>query len=98
VLKPDFTSKIDLGHLIQAGILLVTVGGGGIGGYLALDDRISAQAAKLGIVEQQITQQDHTAIQIQSEQRRFADSISLSLAKLSDQLADLRVLVAKEKR
>jgi len=92
--RPQFTRRVDLGHLIQASILVAI--GGAIGGvFLSLQPQITDQAERLATVRQEERQHDAAIKQMQDDYRHLTDSLGNSLTKLGDQLSDLRVQVAK---
>lgn len=95
MLKPEFTRRVDLGHVIQAAMMLLTVGGAGGGLYLSLQSQIAAQAVEYATLQQQVIEQQSSIRQIQDDQRRLTENIDSNLSKLGDELADVRVLVAK---
>src|SRR5947207_9918997 len=45
MLHPHFTPDITLGHLVQAVVVIATVGGGVLGGYLSLRSDLELQRA-----------------------------------------------------
>jgi len=95
--RPQFTRRVDLGHLIQAGVL--TAIGTAIGAvFLSLQPQITDLAQRTAALRQESQQHDAAIRQLQDDNRHLTDSISSTLAKLGDQLSDLRVLVAKEGR
>lgn len=105
MLKPEFTNRVDLGHLLQAGLMLVAtmVGGGGIIGlYESVESQFQTQASQINGeavqfagLQQQVIQQGALIRQIEDDQRRLTENIDSNLSKLGDELADVRVLVAK---
>ena len=96
--RPQFTPRIDLGHVMQAGMMLIAVGGGLGTVFFTLQSQITAQASLYAGLQQQVMQQGASIRQLQDDQRRVAESLTATLSKLGDQLSDLRVLVAKEGR
>jgi hypothetical protein len=46
MLHPHFSPDITLGHLLQAAVVLVTGGGGILGGYLSLRSDVDTQRAE----------------------------------------------------
>lgn len=101
MIKPEFTSRVDLGHIIQAGILLLaaTVGGGGVLGiYNAIESQISLLAVQQATLQQEGLQNASAIKQIQEDQRHLTDTINASLQKLGDGLSTLQVEVARSHR
>src|SRR6266566_8272587 len=50
MLHPHFTPDINLGHLVQAVVVVATVGGGVLGGYLSLRSDLDLQRAEFRVV------------------------------------------------
>src|SRR5690348_4353718 len=95
MLKPEFTRRIDLGHIIQAGMMLVAVGGGLTTVFWTLETQISSQAVLFAGLQQQVIQHGVAITQLQSDQRHVTDTLTAALSKLGDELAEIRVEVAK---
>src|SRR5207244_5225889 len=49
VMHPHFTPDITLGHLVQALVVVTTVGGGIVGGYLSLRGELEVQRAEFRV-------------------------------------------------
>lgn len=93
LIKPQFTNRIDLGHLLQAGVLVAI--GGAIGSiYLSLQPQITAQATNIAALSQASRQQDAEIALLRQDQSHLSDTIGATLTALGNQLSDLRVLVA----
>jgi cell division protein FtsB len=93
LIKPQFTNRIDLGHLLQAGVLIAI--GGAIGSiYLSLQPQITAQAKDIASLSTASQRQDASITQLRQDQSHLSDTIGATLTALGNQLSDLRVLVA----
>ena len=93
MLHPNFTPDITLGHLIQALVVLSTVGGGIVGGYVSLRTDLDLQRAefrvavagheaRLGLVERQLEQRHTEDRQFQAEMRGALDRVMQAIAGL----------------
>lgn len=103
MIHPNFNPEITLGHLIQALVLLSTVGGGVVGGYLSLRSDIDGQRgefrvalagheARLGIAERRLDER-------RAEDRQFQAEMRAALDRVMQSLADMRAdLVQKQDR
>ena len=94
---PHFTPDINLGHLIQAIVVVTTVGGGALGGYLSLRADIDLQRgetraalagheARLTVAERLLEERHTEDRQYQSEMRAALDRIMVSLGDLRTEL------------
>src|SRR5207248_2819258 len=97
MLHPHFTPDINLGHLVQAGVLIASVAGGILGGYLGLRadlDRqrsefrvaVAGHDARLAIAERLIDERRAEDRQFQTEMRAALDRVMASLAALRTEL------------
>src|SRR5688500_18820907 len=86
MIHPNFTPDITLGHLMQALVVLSTVGGGIVGGYISLRSDLDLQRAesrvamagheaRLSLVERQLEQRHHEDRQFQAEMRGALDRV-----------------------
>jgi len=97
MIHPNFTPDITLGHLIQALVVLSTVGGGIVGGYVSLRTDLDLQRAefrvavagheaRLGLVERQLEQRHNEDRQFQAEIRGALDRVMQAIAGLRTEL------------
>lgn len=93
-LKPEITGKVDLGHILQMVVLVITVAGALFGTYSAIEGQISSQGQIIATLQQNNVELNKRVQQTQDEQRQFIRDITQSLLKITDQLTDLRILVA----
>jgi hypothetical protein len=93
MLHPNFTPDITLGHLMQALVVLSTVGGGIVGGYVSLRSDLDLQRAeariavagheaRLSLVERQLDQRHAEERQFQAEMRGALDRVMQAIADL----------------
>lgn len=91
---PVVTNKIELGHIIQAGVLFVTVIGGIIGAAYTMEARFSAHSQDIIVLQQQQTNIIKWMQQIQDEEKQYIKDTAQTLNKVADQLTDIRILIA----
>ena len=103
LLHPHFSPDITLGHLLQAAVVIITGGGGILGGYLSLRGDLDAERAeyrvalaaheaRLGETERQLDDQ-------RREDREFHTEMRSALDRVMTALSDLRAeLVQKQNR
>jgi len=98
LLHPHFTPDINLGHLVQAVVVVATVGGGVLGGYLSLRSdlelqraefrvALAGQQARLTVAERMLEQRHAEDRQFQAEMRAALDRIMHAIADLKTDLA-----------
>jgi hypothetical protein len=103
MLHPHFTPDINLGHLVQALVVVTTVGGGVVGGYVSLRSDIDMQRsefrAELAGHEARLSLLEHQFDERRSDERQFQAEMRAALDRVMQGLADLRTeLVQKEDR
>lgn len=103
MLHPHFSPDITLGHLVQAVVVVVTGGGGILGGYLSLRGDIDVQRAEYRVAlaghEARLVQAEHELDDRRREDRQFQAEMRASLARVAETLAQLRTeLVQKQNR
>jgi len=98
LLHPHFTPDINLGHLVQAVVVVATVGGGVLGGYLSLRSDLELQRAefrvtlagheaRLNVAERMLEQRHAEDRQFQTEMRAALDRVMHAIADLKTDLA-----------
>ena len=103
MLHPHFTPDINLGHLVQAVVVIATIGGGVLGGYLSLRSDLELQRAEFRAalaghearlaVAERLIEQRHT------EDRQFQAEMRAALDRVMQAIGDLRSdLVRKQDR
>jgi hypothetical protein len=94
MIRPCFSPVINFGHLLQAAVVMVTMGGGAITAYVSLRTELDAQRAdfrsaiagdeiRLAAVERAIDDR-------RLDDRAFQAEMRAALGKIMDQLSDLR--------
>jgi cell division protein FtsB len=91
-----FSPTVELGHLLQALVMLAAIGGWGIAGYYSIDKQIAQQAAKMELFQQRLSAYETGSNELRENLRLSVIETRTSLAKISDQLSDLRTLVASQ--
>ena len=100
---PHFTPDINLGHLMQAIVVVTTVGGGILGGYLSLRTDLEMQRAEFRVAlaghEARLTIAEHALDERRTEDRAFQAEMRAALDRLIQAVGNLRTeLVQKQDR
>jgi hypothetical protein len=94
-LWPRFSPEINFGHLLQAGVILVTIGGGAITSYLSLRSDIqqvrSDLTGRASEHQLRIATIEHTSEDQRKEMREFQTEMRASITRIFELLTDLRV-------
>lgn len=103
LLHPHFSPDVTLGHLLQAAVVLITGGGGILGGYLSLRNDLDAQRAEyrvaLAAQDARLNQAEREIDDRRTEDRAFQAEMRGALDRVMQTLADMRAeLVAKQNR
>jgi hypothetical protein len=103
MLHPHFSPDITLGHLLQAGVVLLAGGGGILGGYLSLRSDVDAGRAEYRVAlaahEARLNQTERELDDRRREDRQFQAEMRASLERVMQALADMRAeLVQKQNR
>ena len=94
----NFTSTIELGHIIQAGIMIVTLGGWALVGYQTIDRQLIQHQNDMALFRQRMKTDEDRLDQISQMQQTSSNDTRAALSKIIDQVADLRTLVASQGR
>ncbi|HVB17247.1 MAG TPA: hypothetical protein VNF04_11970 [Stellaceae bacterium] len=102
-IHPHFTPDINLGHLVQAIVVVTTVGGGILAGYLNLRDDLDRQRTEYRVAlaghEARLTVAEQALAQRRTEDRQFQTEMRTALGRVMQAIADLRTeLVQKQDR
>ena len=94
-LWPRFSPEINFGHLLQAAVIVVTIGGGAITSYLSLRSDIQQVRSDLTVRvsehELRIATIEHTSEDQRKEVREFQGEMRASITRIFELLTDLRV-------
>ena len=102
-IHPHFTPDINLGHLVQAVVVVTTVGGGILAGYLSLRGDLDVQRAEFRVAlaghEVRLTVAERLIDERRTEDRQFQAEMRAALERVMQALGDLRTeLVQKQNR
>jgi hypothetical protein len=102
-IHPHFIPDINLGHLVQAVIVVTTLGGGVLAGYLSLRADLDMQRAEFRVAlaghEARLTQAEHALNERSVEERQFETEMRNAIERVMQAIADLRTdLVRKQDR
>ena len=103
MIHPHFTPDINLGHLVQAVVVITTVGGGILAGYLSLRGDLDLQRAEFRVAlaghEARLTVAERQLDQRRAEERQFQAEMRAPLDRVMQALGELRTeLVQKQNR
>ena len=103
MIHPHFTPDINLGHLVQAVVVVTTVGGGLLAGYLNLRGDLDQQRSEFRVMlaahEARLTVAEHQLDERRTEEREFQAEMRAQLARVMQAIGDLRTeLVQKQNR
>jgi hypothetical protein len=99
-LKPRFSPEINFGHLMQATVLVLTVGGGAVTSYINLRDNIEQLRTDVGVQiashELRIDAAERALDQRRLDERDFQAEMRAALARIIDGIGDLRTQVVQK--
>lgn len=93
-----FSPTIELGHVLQALVMMAMLGGWALAGYYSIDRQLSQQAAKLEVFQQRLSAYENNATELRDNLKTSVAETRTALNKISDQISDLRTLVAGQGR
>ena len=95
-IHPHFTPDITLGHLLQAVVVVTTVGGGILAGYLSLRADLDLQQAQLAGYEARLGIAEHVLDERRTEERQFQTEMRTALERVMQGIADLRTAIVQK--
>ena len=103
MLHPHFTPDITLGHLVQAVVVIATVGGGVLGGYLSLRSDLELQRAEFRVAlaghEARLTVTERLIEERRTDDRQFQAEMRAASERVMQAIGDLKAgLVRKQDR
>ncbi len=103
MIQPNFTPDINLGHLVQALVVVSTAAGGIIGGYLSLRGDIELQRGEFRVAlaghQARLTVAERQLDERRTEDRQFQAEMRTALDRVMHAIADLRTeIVQKQDR
>jgi hypothetical protein len=100
MLKPRFSAEINFGHVMQAAVLLLTVGGGAVTSYISLRGDIDTLRSDLEVQiashELRIAGAERALEQRRVDERDFQAEMRAALARIIDAIADLRTQIVQK--
>lgn len=100
MLKPRFSAEINFGHVMQAVVLLVTVGGGAVTSYISLRGDIanlrSEVEVRIASHEVRIVAAERALEQRRLDERDFQAETRTALGRIIDAIADLRTQIVQK--
>jgi len=103
MLHPHFTPDIHLGHLVQAVVIVSTVGGGILAGYLTLRSDLELQRAEFRVAlaghEARLTVTERLLDERRGDDRLFQTEMRMAISRVMQGIGELRTeLVQKQDR
>jgi len=100
MLRPRFSPEINFGHVMQAAVLLLTVGGGAVTSYISLRGDIDNLRSELEVQitshELRITAAERALEQRRLDERDFQAEMRSALARIIDAIAELRTQIVQK--
>lgn len=100
MMKPRFSAEINFGHIMQAAVLLLTVGGGAVTSYISLRGDIDTLRSDLGVQiashELRIRAAEQAVEQRRLDEREFQTEMRTALSRIIDAIADLRTQIVQK--
>ena len=98
-LWPRLSPEINFGHLLQAAVIVVTIGGGAITSYLSLRSDIqqvrSDLTFKVSEHELRIGTIEHTSEDQRKEAREFQGEMRSAISRVTEILNDVRIQLGR---
>jgi hypothetical protein len=103
MIHPHFTPDIHLGHLVQAVVIVSTVGGGILAGYLTLRADLELQRAEFRVAlaghEARLTVAERVLDERRGDERQFQAEMRGAISRVMQGIGELRTeLVQKQDR
>ena len=103
MIHPHFTPDITLGHLVQALVVVTTVGGGIVGGFVSLRGDLDGLRAEYRVAlaghEARLAVTERVLEERRTEDRQFQSEMRTALDRLMQAIGDVRTeLVQKQDR
>ena len=96
---PRFSPEINFGHLLQAAVLLLTIGTGAITSYLSLRSDIqqvrSDLTVKVSEHELRIATIEHAIDDQHREEHEFQAEMRSAISRVTEMLSDVRVQLGR---
>jgi hypothetical protein len=103
LIRPHFSPEVTLGHLLQATVIVFTVGGGIVSAYVSLRTDLERERAQYQIAaasyDARLTSAERELADRDAEDREFRGETRAALSRIMDAISDLRTaLVQKQDR
>ena len=103
VIHPHFSPDINLGHLLQALIIVTTLGGGIVGAYLSLRADLDVQRSEFRVTlaghEARLNFAEHMLDERRTADQQFQTEMRTAISLIMQGIGDLRTeLVQKQNR
>ncbi len=103
MIRPRFSPEVNLGHILQAGVLVCALGGGILGAYLTLRSDLDQQRAEFSVTlaghEARLSIAERALDERHQEDREFAAEMRATLERISQSIADIKTeIVQKQDR
>jgi hypothetical protein len=86
----NFSSTIELGHIIQAGIMLVTLCGWALVGYQRIDRQLVQHQNDMALFQQRMNTDEGRLDQMAAALQAASTETRAALSKIIDQMGDVR--------
>jgi hypothetical protein len=100
MLKPRFSPEVNFGHIMQAAVLVLTIGGGAVTSYISLRGDIEQLRADLSVQiashELRIEALEHALEQRRLDERDFRTEMRGALGRIIDAIGDLRTQIVQK--
>lgn len=100
ILKPRFSPDVNFGHIMQACVLVLTIGGGAVTSYISLRGDIDRLHAELGVQiaehELRIVAAERALEQRRLDERDFQGEMRAALGRIIDAIGDLRTQIVQK--
>jgi len=98
--RPQFSPEVNFGHILQAVVLALTIGGGAVTSYISLHGDIAQLRVDLGVQiashELRIEAAERALEQRRLDDRDFQAETRATLAHIIDAIGDLRTQVVQK--
>ncbi len=103
MIHPHFSPDINLGHLLQALVIVTTLGGGIVGAYLSLRADLDVQRSEFRVVlaghEARLNFAEHILDERRTADQQFQTEMRTAISLIMQGIGDLRTeLVQKQNR
>ncbi len=89
-----FSPEIQLGHIVQIIAVIGTVAGWALWGYATIQAQLSREDATIALIQQRLDVDEKAVAQDREAVKSFDSDMRAAVSKISDQISDLKALVA----